>query len=54
MLKGVRLVSDFTSDRQIHQDEEEHLQDSFIMSFIVGAIILAIWLSVLFVYINRL
>lgn len=36
------------------QDEEEHLQDTFISSFIIGLIILAIWVWIFIIYLDRL
>lgn len=36
------------------EEEDEHLQDTFISSFIIGLIILAIWVWIFIIYLNRL
>jgi len=36
------------------EQEDEQLQDTFIASFAIGVIIVAIWLAVFFVYLSRL
>ena len=42
------------SDRQHEHHEEERLQDTFLSSMAIGAVILAIWAAVFVVYLNRL
>lgn len=47
-------MTDVSSDQHNRHEEEEHLQDTFLSSFIVGFIIILIWLSVFAIYVNRL
>lgn len=41
-------------EHQEGQDEDDQLQDTFITSFIIGVIIVAIWLWIFFIYLGRL
>ena len=43
-----------TLKQEEERNEEERLQDTFISSFMIGAIILVIWLAVFLVYVSRL
>lgn len=54
-LEGGKVMADITERQEGQgQDEEEHLQDTFISSFIIGLIILAIWVWIFIIYLNRM
>ncbi|MBN2982263.1 hypothetical protein [Cohnella algarum] len=41
-------------ERAKSPEDEEKLQDTFVTSIVIGLIILAIWFSIFFVYLDRL
>jgi|GEM_PF-2032411 len=42
------------TNRQEGHEEDENLQDSFVSAIIIGLLILAMWLWIFFVYLDRM